>query len=203
MQWFGERGIVLHSAMWDNVITRNYTGADINATTLQTDNATKLCTTMESCGVQPTAPVRKVTPLQFAKTLLPELQPDYVVYNCGHWGGCGHDLYEQLIAATTAALVSHNSRNVIWKSTTVTNKAPLNSEGSASAVFREYNCSVMPAYQLTQALYNATAVHKHPDKRSTSKNYVHNRMFRDGIHYKPPVYRELNTQLLNMLLVLG
>jgi hypothetical protein len=60
----------------------------------------------------------------------------------------------------------------------------------------------MPAYQLTQALYNATAVHKHPDKRSISNNYVHNRMFRDGIHFKPAVYHELNTLLLKMILAL-
>jgi hypothetical protein len=78
MQWFGERGLVLHRAMWDNNTSRNYTGVDTNASTLQSKSSRRQCTTLESCGVQPTAPIKRVTPLQFATTLLPGLQPKYV-----------------------------------------------------------------------------------------------------------------------------
>jgi hypothetical protein len=90
-------------------------------------------------------------------------------------------------------------RNVIWKTTTVKQKGKNADDTDVITAFTEKNCRVMPAYSATAALRNATMELPDESESSVSKDYKRNVLFKDGKHFTPEAYRELNTVLLNML----
>jgi hypothetical protein len=97
------------------------------------------------------------------------------------------------------ALTVPEPRNVFWKTTTVKQRGFNADDTDVIDAFTEKHCRVMPAYSATAALRNATLELPDESESSISKDYDHNVLFKDGKHYTPEAYRELNTVLLNML----
>jgi hypothetical protein len=104
-----------------------------------------------------------------------------------------------LITASLKALRVPEPRNIIWKTTTVKQKGANANDTAVVDAFTEAHCRVLPAYRATVALYSATMEQLHDEESSMSKDYNRNVLFKDGKHYTPQAYRELNTVLLNML----
>jgi hypothetical protein len=155
------------------------------------------------------------TPLGFADLMLPALKPDWVVWNCGFWGGCAVQP-EEFIAASVKAVNNHNPRNVFWKTTTTKADggavASEDEEAGVIARFRKLHSRIMPAHQLTadmheahakqvKALHAAAAASQADggasggDPTATTALELHT----DMLHFRPHGYQEMNTLLLNML----
>eukprot|EP00953_Heterococcus_sp_UTEX-ZZ885_P029671 15733-Heterococcus_DN1.PRE.1 len=188
IQWFGSLGVTLHTSMWEAAVNPDYV--------LQ---PSELCAPGKCSAAA--APVMTVTALGFADLVLPSLQPDWVMWNCGLWPNC--NLHPQaLMAASLKALKNPRPRNVLWKTTTVQYNGVSANQTAVTAEFRQLHSRVMPAHRLTADLREAhEKVHKTPSARQDYKSidFAAHTLFEDKMHFKPEAYRELNTLLLNML----
>jgi hypothetical protein len=140
------------------------------------------------------SPNMHITPVGFALVVLPALKADYVLYACGLWPSCQFEQAPELIAASQAAVVSHNVSDVIWASVTVPRGSAAPSDSGTAAVFRAAQARVMPTTAVTAGFYAATG-----DHNATAVPIQQDKLYLDDKHFVQPVYQELNTVLLNLL----
>lgn len=140
------------------------------------------------------SPNMHITPVGFAQVALPALKADYVLYACGLWPSCQYEQAAELVAASQAAVVSHNVSSVVWASVTVPRGSVAPSDSGTAAVFRAAQAQVMPTTAVTAGFYAATG-----DHNATAVPIEHDQLYLDDKHFVQPVYQELNTVLLNLL----
>mmetsp|Transcript_14446 Transcript_14446/g.21449 ORF Transcript_14446/g.21449 Transcript_14446/m.21449 type:complete len:361 (+) Transcript_14446:45-1127(+) len=133
----------------------------------------------------------KTNPNAFIKNVIADLNPHFVVMNCGHWKRCGSQLeIKQTVAAAVNILekLGLSSKNFIWKSTTHALRQPNSHE--YLNVIHDSGAQVMPAYNIT---YEYFMLSKDLQLELPFTAYT------DNLHFREFVYRELNIFMLNML----
>jgi hypothetical protein len=177
-------GVSIRSAEWAAAMPKEHI-IEREAPECRTVNKKKQCKD---------SPNMHITPLGFAQVALPSLKADFVLYSCGLWPGCQYAQAPELIAASQAAVVSHNVSSVVWATTSVPRGGDAPSDSGTAAVFRAHQARVMSATAVTAGFCAATG-----DHNATAVPIQQDRLYLDAKHFKQPVYQELNTVLLNLL----